>query len=144
MVYHPVVMAAPNLGTAPDPDKLPPTVDCVSAVTLATHDMARAVRFYRALGFELRYGGGTESFTSFALEQGYLNLTEQPLERRWTWWGRIVFYVSDVDAFYHHAVAAGLQTDTEPRDATWGERYFHITAPDAHELSFARPLGSAS
>ena len=28
---------------------VPPTIACISAVTLATHDMARAVRFYRAL-----------------------------------------------------------------------------------------------
>ncbi|MEC7657646.1 MAG: VOC family protein, partial [Pseudomonadota bacterium] len=25
-------------------------------------------------------------------------------------------------------------------DASWGERYFHITDPDGHELSFAHPL----
>ena len=25
-------------------------IKCISAITLATHDMARAVRFYRALG----------------------------------------------------------------------------------------------
>ena len=51
-----------------------------------------------------------------------------------------MFYVSDVDAFYRRAVAAGVRTDTEPRDASWGERYFHVTDPDGHELSFARPL----
>jgi uncharacterized glyoxalase superfamily protein PhnB len=28
----------------------------------------------------------------------------------------------------------------EPRDAEWGERYFHLTDPDGHELSFARPI----
>ena len=27
-------------------------IPSLSAITLATHDMARAVRFYRALGFE--------------------------------------------------------------------------------------------
>ena len=27
-----------------------------------------------------------------------------------------------------------------PRDAPWNERYFHLTDPDGHELSFARPL----
>jgi catechol 2,3-dioxygenase-like lactoylglutathione lyase family enzyme len=32
-------------------------VTCISAVTLATHDMARAVRFYRMLGFETIHGG---------------------------------------------------------------------------------------
>ena len=27
-----------------------------------------------------------------------------------------------------------------PRDASWGERYFHMADPDGHELSFARPI----
>ena len=35
-----------------------------------------------------------------------------------------------------------LTPDTEPRDAEWGERFFHVTDPDGHELSFARPLGA--
>jgi uncharacterized glyoxalase superfamily protein PhnB len=38
------------------------------------------------------------------------------------------------------AVAAGLEPKFEPRDAPWGERYFHLVDPDGHELSFARPL----
>ena len=149
VAYHPAVTPsspganAPDPGPDPDPEEARLTVECVSAVTLATHDMARAVRFYRALGFELRYGGETESFTSFALDRGYLNLTAQPAERRWTWWGRIVFYVSDVDALHRRALAAGIEPDTAPHDAGWGERYFHLTDPDDHELSFARPLDSA-
>jgi uncharacterized glyoxalase superfamily protein PhnB len=28
----------------------------------------------------------------------------------------------------------------KPRNASWGERYFHMRDPDGHELSFARPL----
>ena len=27
-----------------------------------------------------------------------------------------------------------------PRDAAWGERYFHLHDPDGHELSFAQPI----
>jgi catechol 2,3-dioxygenase-like lactoylglutathione lyase family enzyme len=27
-----------------------------------------------------------------------------------------------------------------PRDASWGERYFHMSDPEGHELSFARPI----
>jgi uncharacterized glyoxalase superfamily protein PhnB len=27
-----------------------------------------------------------------------------------------------------------------PRDAQWGERFFHVTDPDGHEISFAWPL----
>jgi catechol 2,3-dioxygenase-like lactoylglutathione lyase family enzyme len=42
-----------------------PRFRSISAVTLATRDMARAVRFYRALGFDLASGGETAGFTSF-------------------------------------------------------------------------------
>lgn len=115
-------------------------IDGISAITLATHDMTRAVRFYEALGFTLRYGGPAAAFSSFAAGPHFLNLIAQPAERRWFWWGRIIFYVSDVDRFHAHALSQSLRPDTAPQDAEWGERYFHITDPDGHELSFAKPL----
>lgn len=112
----------------------------ISAVSLATHDMARAVRFYRSLGFALRYGGASASFTSLSAGGSYLNLIAQPPGRRWSWWGRVIFYVADVDALYERALALGLRPESPPCDAPWGERYFHLTDPDGHEISFARPL----
>lgn len=117
-----------------------PAIERLSAITLATHDMARAVRFYRALGFELLYGGEAASFTSFRTGAGYLNLILQPAERQWRWWGRAIFYTPDVDAMHARALAAGYEPEAPPRDAPWGERFFHITDPDGHELSFAWPL----
>jgi predicted enzyme related to lactoylglutathione lyase len=115
-------------------------VESISAITLATHDMGRAVRFYDALGFERLYGGADAEFTSYRAGAGYLNLIVAGPEMRWSWWGRAIFYVGDVDAFHAHAVAAGLAPSMPPADAPWGERYFHIVDPDGHELSFARPL----
>src|SRR5262245_38931305 len=115
-----------------------PTIEGISAITLVAQDMARSVRFYRALGFSIRSGGEESSFTSFHAGSGYLNLTEGPVRHEQSWWGRVIFYVSDVDAFHARAVAAGLKPDTDPEDAPWGERFFHLTDPDRHELSFAR------
>jgi len=43
-------------------------IDSISAITLATHDMARAIRFYRVLGFDLIYGGDDAAFTSLRRE----------------------------------------------------------------------------
>jgi catechol 2,3-dioxygenase-like lactoylglutathione lyase family enzyme len=125
----------------PEPDdRNEPPIESISAITLATHDMARAVHFYRALGFAMRYGGEDASFTSFTVGAGHLNLVAQPPDRRWSWWGRVIFWVADVDDLYTRALSLGLRPTTAPRDAEWGERYFHITDPDGHELSFARPL----
>jgi catechol 2,3-dioxygenase-like lactoylglutathione lyase family enzyme len=115
-------------------------IEGISAITLATHDMSRAIRFYSTFGFEVLHGGECSSFTSFRAGTSYLNLVAQPTERRWSWWGRAIFYVADVDLAYERAIAAGYRPTTSPRDAEWGERFFHLDDPDGHELSFARPL----
>jgi uncharacterized glyoxalase superfamily protein PhnB len=86
------------------------------------------------------FGGEAAAFTSFRVGTSYLNLIAQPAERQWSWWGRVIFYVGDVDGLYARARAAGLAPAAAPRDAEWGERYVHLTDPDGHELSFARPL----
>jgi catechol 2,3-dioxygenase-like lactoylglutathione lyase family enzyme len=114
----------------------------ISAVTLATQDMPRAVRFYRLLELPIVHGGEGSAFTSFRAGDNFLNLIAQPAERRWSSWGRLIFYHSDVDALHARLVAAGIRPDTVPRDAQWGERFFHVTDPDGHELSFAWPLAT--
>jgi len=115
-------------------------IQCISAITLATGDMVRAVGFYEALGFVLKFGGPLASFTSFHVGSGYLNLVHGERDHAQAWWGRVIFYVDDVDAHHRRAVAARLTPNFAPRDASWGERYFHIVDPDGHELSFARPI----
>ena len=90
--------------------------------------------------FEVLHGGEQSSFTSFRAGTSYLNLIAQPAERRWSWWGRVIFYIADVDALYDRALAAGYQPAIVPHNAEWGERFFHLIDPDGHELSFARPL----
>jgi catechol 2,3-dioxygenase-like lactoylglutathione lyase family enzyme len=116
-------------------------IESISAITLATADMRRAVDFYLRLGFSVLHGGADGDFTSFKVGGGYLNLALRPGYAAGLAWGRVIFYVADVDAFYAAAVVAGLTPEFTPRDATWRERYFHILDPDGHELSFAHPLG---
>ena len=113
----------------------------ISAVTFAVADMEASVGFYSSLGFELLYGGPGASFSSFSVGSGYLNLQAddaRPVTGRS--WGRVVIWVSDVDEMYRSALQAGWRTETEPADAPWGERYFHMRDPDGNELSFARPI----
>ncbi len=131
----------------------------INAVTLTTTDMARAVAFYGALGFRASYGGASAAFTSLTVgTDEHLNLalpdavargsgTQGPRQSAagFAGWGRIVFYLDEidaVDALYERALDSGLGPQAPPRDAEWGERYFHLRDPDGHELSFAAPLSA--
>ena len=114
------------------------TIESLNALTLAVSDMARAVAFYRAIGFTLKYGGPDARFSSFRVGADHLNIFVSPKPE--IGWGRAIFYVDDVDAQYDRVVEAGFQPEAPPRDAPWGERFFHVRDPDGHELSFARPL----
>jgi catechol 2,3-dioxygenase-like lactoylglutathione lyase family enzyme len=112
----------------------------INAVTLATADMAASFAFYVALGFEPLVGGADAEFTTYAAGPGFLNV-QLDLEHApiLAIWGRVIFWVDDVDAMHARAVAHGYEPVNEPADASWGERYFHLRDPDGHELSFARP-----
>ena len=110
----------------------------ISAVTFAVRDMLEAVAFYTQLGFELVYGGNESSFSSLQAGETFVNLTFSPdYEPQWS--GRTIFRVADVDAMHRLVTARGLRAP-EPRDASWGERFFHLTDPNGHELSFAELL----
>jgi catechol 2,3-dioxygenase-like lactoylglutathione lyase family enzyme len=120
-------------------------IESLSAVTLGVTDMAASIDFYAALGFEMIYGGPDEVLTSFRAGSSYLNLQYTGVDplvmaERAAHWGRPIFYVGDVDAAHAAAVAAGYVPESEPADAPWGERYFHVRDPDGHEISIARPL----
>ena len=56
----------------------------------------------------------SSSFTSLRAGAGYLNLIVQLAERRWSWWGRVIFYVADVDALYDRALARETNQSARP------------------------------
>ena len=102
--------------------------------------MEVSLRFYRdVLGMKLLYGGPDADFSSLRTSETefpILNLEQGRIANRW---GRMIFHVADVDAFWTYLKEKGFDPDI-PQDASWGERYFHMRDPDGHELSFARPL----
>jgi catechol 2,3-dioxygenase-like lactoylglutathione lyase family enzyme len=116
-------------------------VESINAVTLLTADMAASVEFYATLGFQTLSGGRDAPFTTFRSGDSFLNLQLDPAHAPINEiWGRVIFWVDDVDAVYERARTAGYSPANAPLDASWGERYFHIKDPDGHELSFAHPL----
>jgi catechol 2,3-dioxygenase-like lactoylglutathione lyase family enzyme len=115
-------------------------IEKISAVTLKVASMTNSMSFYRdVLGMEIIYGGEDGYFSSLRTkdEKGPILNLEQG--RSVTGWGRLIFYVADVDAIWAYLREKGFRPES-PRDASWSERYFHMHDPDGHELSFARPL----
>ncbi len=116
-------------------------VEEINAVTLAVSDMDRSVAFYLALGFEPVTGGASSGLATFRAGAGFLNLQLRAgLEDQGGRWGRVILWVDDVDRMHRRARDAGMRPATDPVDAPWGERFFHLRDPDGHELSFARPI----
>ena len=115
-------------------------VEKISAITLKVKNMPQSVRFYNEiLRWEIIYGGQNSSFTSLrrpGARDTILNLEQGTFTAGW---GRIIFHVKDVDEVWSYLKAKDLNP-TLPRNAAWGERYFHLSDPDGHELSFATPL----
>jgi catechol 2,3-dioxygenase-like lactoylglutathione lyase family enzyme len=70
--------------------------------------------------------------------EAFVNLVVSPAYGH-RWWGRVIFRVAHVDAHYRVLQAQGLEIEA-PSDAPWDERFFHVTDPDGHELSFAELL----
>ena len=112
----------------------------ISAITIKISDMARSLHFYnKLLGLKILYGGENAYFSSlqtFGTKDTILNLEQGHATRDW---GRIIFFVEDVDKFWAYMKEKEFNPE-RPRDAPWGERYFHLYDPDGHELSFAQPI----
>lgn len=116
-------------------------IEKISAITLKVANMEVSVRFYGdVLGMKLVYGGKDAFFSSLrAAADAELPILNLEQGRPITEWGRMIFYVADVDEFWKYLKDRGFDPQ-RPQDASWGERYFHMHDPDGHELSFARPL----
>jgi len=115
-------------------------VEKISAVTFRVLNMKASVRFYGdVLGMEIVFGGEDASFSSLRAKDTEYPILNLEQGHSVPGWGRMIFYVADVDAFWEYLRGKGFNPE-KPRDASWGERYFHMPDPDGHELSFARPI----
>jgi catechol 2,3-dioxygenase-like lactoylglutathione lyase family enzyme len=136
-------------------------VYAISAVTLFIENMERSCKFYSLIpGFKLVYGGSpTDSFTTYEVgsdefknnPKTFLNLElaspighDYNINYRRKHFGRIIFHTEYVDKLYFYLknnqdLSNAILIEDEPRDAPWGERYFHIREPDGYQLSFAEP-----
>ena len=115
-------------------------VQKISAATFLVASMPAFVRFCRdLLDMEVIDGDESGYFSSLRTKDGkdpILNLEHGDPATQCGW---LIFHVSDVDGFWAYFKKKGLHPES-PRDASWGERCFHMCDPDGHELSFACPI----
>jgi catechol 2,3-dioxygenase-like lactoylglutathione lyase family enzyme len=142
----------------------------ISAITLKVKDMEKSCTLYSKIpGFRMRYGGKPyDRFTTFEIGKGskttmYLNLEliEKEEEKDSSDFyrklnlgrkkkgsedfGRIIFHSENVDKLYSYLkqdeyISKSVVFESEPTNAPWGERFFHIREPNGYQLSFAQPL----
>jgi len=142
----------------------------ISAITLKVKDMEKSCTLYSKIpGFSLTYGGKpSDRFTTFEIGKGsktttYLNLEliekeeekdssdfykKSNLGRKMKGsedFGRIIFHSENVDKLYSYLkqdeyISKSVVFESEPTNAPWGERFFHIREPNGYQLSFAQPL----
>ena len=111
----------------------------INAITLATADMRASVDFWLIPCQGIAFGGADAPFTTLRLGTNFVKLMAAEHDNP-GFWGRIIFHVPSPDRLHAAFDEAGYRSLTEPADAPWGERYFHIRDPAGHELSFARRL----
>jgi catechol 2,3-dioxygenase-like lactoylglutathione lyase family enzyme len=127
---------------------IPVKVYRISAITLLVKNMEKSCKFYSKIpGFRLVCGGASDLFTTYEVGQDskvYLNL-ELNHDSKSRDFGRIIFHTSKVDKLYlqlknDQHILKLVFFENEPKDAPWGERFFHMRDPDGYQLSFAMPL----
>jgi catechol 2,3-dioxygenase-like lactoylglutathione lyase family enzyme len=119
-------------------------------IGIAVTNMARSLEFYRRLGWEIPAGQENEPHVEITLPNG-LRFAWDTLELMR---GLVPgFEISphsvgaflcsspaQVDAKYAELLAAGVESEREPWDAFWGQRYAIIKDPDGHTVDLFAPL----
>lgn len=112
------------------------------AVILASGAMSEAMTFSTPLGFTLVDASPPARFRTLPAGDALINRAPAP-HVKLTWWGRTMVRVDNVETLDAMAVAQGW-TPSALRHGSWGERSFHRTELNGHELSFAQRLPSTA
>jgi catechol 2,3-dioxygenase-like lactoylglutathione lyase family enzyme len=113
----------------------------LNAIGIVTSDMARSIRFYRLLGLDVPETPGEGHVDTFLRNGVRLMLDTEDVVRSFhPEWSRqtgnqvaLALECStpgEVDEIYSRAAGAGFQTEKEPWDAVWGQRYAQLVDPD--------------
>ena len=122
----------------------------LNAIGIVSSDLERSIAFYRLLGVNLPDDG--EGHIEATLPSGVrLMLDSEDVIRSFRpEWTRetgnqlaLAFECSNaagVDELYARVRAAGFDTEKEPWDAFWGQRYAQVRDPDGVPVDLFAPL----
>jgi methylmalonyl-CoA/ethylmalonyl-CoA epimerase len=125
-----------------------PAIQAIDNVGICVTDVARSMRFYRRLGFEVL--AESDRGVTLALGEAKLFLfparpgDDRIVDRSLGLFGNppgidhISFLVDDVDAFHASLTADGVDAGPPPADQDWGARAFGLADPDGNNLYFLR------
>ena len=104
----------------------------LNQVTVATHDVERAIAFYRALGLELIVR--SPHYARFVCPEGRstfsVHLTAEPIAS-----GTVVYFeCDDLDERVARLAGAGLVFDSSPADQKWLWREARLKDPDGNPV----------
>jgi uncharacterized glyoxalase superfamily protein PhnB len=113
----------------------------LNAIGIVVTDLERSIRFYRLLGLDLPEAPGEGHVEATLAGGARLMLdTEETVKSFRPDWTRatgnqlgLAFECADaaeVDRTYARVVEAGFQSEKEPWDAFWGQRYAQLADPD--------------
>jgi catechol 2,3-dioxygenase-like lactoylglutathione lyase family enzyme len=104
----------------------------LNQVTVATHDVERAIAFYRALGLELIVH--SPHYARFVCPEGRstfsVHRTDAPVATSTV----VYFECDDLDATVAALKQAGLAFDTGPADQPWLWREARLSDPDGNPV----------
>jgi uncharacterized glyoxalase superfamily protein PhnB len=126
----------------------------LNAIGIAVSDMAASIRFYRLLGLDVPEKPDEDHVDAFLPNGVRFMLDTEDVMRsfREDWTRRTGNQLSfalecgspaEVDEVYARVIGAGFQSEKEPWDAFWGQRYALLLDPDGVEVSLYAALATA-
>jgi uncharacterized glyoxalase superfamily protein PhnB len=123
----------------------------LNAIGIAVSDMARSIRFYRVLGLEVPETPEEGHVDAFLPNGIRFMLDSEDVIRSFMpdWTRENGNQVSlalecaspaEVDEVYERVTSAGFESEKEPWDAFWGQRYALLIDPDGVRINLYAPL----
>lgn len=123
----------------------------LNAIGITVSDMAASIRFYRALGLDVPETPGEGHVDAFLPNGVRFMLDSEDVVRSFLpAWTRedgnqiaVAFECSspaEVDEVHARVVAAGFESEKDPWDAFWGQRYSILVDPDGVRVNLYAAL----